>query len=251
MKLKIRESNLISLNEMTLNRLVRGHSVDGYTILSACRGMFDKDENAVYFENGIPYRWKDDTIVADEDLMSDSDVVVTNNKKSNELKKILIGNKYSFLPVLGGYTYDDGTFGYEKSFVIFPFDKKGNQVRFSELYSFTIELGNRFEQESVLINSLDSNPYYYDMRTGEKSVEFSSNPDDWKINDLTQEFFTALKKYDTKKFPNYVGKSQRFTLEGVYLSDQPDTISSAHIRRSGGELCMPLSAWKRGKDGVL
>ena len=73
MKLKIRESNLISLNEMTLNRLVRGNSVDGYTILSACRGMFDKDANAVYFENGITYRCEDDSPVSEDGLMNDEE----------------------------------------------------------------------------------------------------------------------------------------------------------------------------------
>ena len=251
MKLRIEESSFsgtrILLTEKSLSRILKDHHVNGYIILSASREYIRK--------NGDPCKSDDNEmvlldlitgeIVDESDLITGQRLSAENNKRTADLRKSIISYNLSFLPVLGGYRYDDGTESYEKSFIIFPFDRKGNPIEWSSFEKIGKELGKEFNQESILINGTKSNPYYYKIEDGSKSMEFSGNIDDWKINDLTQSFFTALRQYDKKKYPNYSGSSQRFTLENVYLAPQPDSIMSGHERCLSGELCMPVSAWRK------
>ena len=250
MKLRIAENSFngtrILLTEKSLSRILKDHHVNGYIILSASREYIRK--------NGNPCELNDDMILTDlitSEIVDESDLITgqrlsaENNRRTADLRKAIINYNLSFLPVLGGYRYDDGTESYEKSFIIFPFDRKGNPIEWSAFEKIVKKLGKEFNQESILINGTKSNPYYYKIEDGSKSMEFSGNIDDWKINDLTQSFFTALRQYDKKKYPNYSGSSQRFTLENVYLAPQPDSIMSGHERCLSGELCMPVSAWRK------
>ena len=251
MKLRIAENSFnetrVILTEKSLSRILKDHHVNGYIILSASREYIRK--------NGDPCKSDDNEmvlldlitgkIVDESDLITGQRLSAENNKRTSDLRKAIINYNLSFLPVLGGYRYEDGTESYEKSFIIFPFDRKGNPIEWSDFEKIGKKLGKEFNQESILINDTKSNPYYYKIEDGSKSMEFSGNIDDWKINDLTQSFFTALRQYDKKKYPNYSGSSQRFTLENVYLAPQPDSIMSGHERCLSGELCMPVSAWRK------
>lgn len=250
MKLRIEESSFsgtrILLTEKSLSRILKDHHVNGYIILYASREYIRKNGNPCELDdNMILTDLITGEIVDESDLITGQRLSAENNRRTADLRKSIIGYNLSFLPVLGGYRYDDGTESYEKSFIIFQFDRKGNPIEWSAFEKIGKKLGKEFNQESILINGTKSNPYYYKIEDGSKSMEFSGNIDDWKINDLTQSFFTALRQYDKKKYSNYSGSSQRFTLENVYLAPQPDSIMSGHERCLSGELCMPVSAWRK------
>ena len=124
MKLRIEESSFngthILLTEKSLSRILKDHHVNGYIILSASREYIRK--------NGNPCELDDDMILTDlitGEIVDESDLITgqrlsaENNKRTADLRKSIISYKLSFLPVLGGYRYDDGTESYEKAFIIF------------------------------------------------------------------------------------------------------------------------------------
>ena len=253
MKLRILENetinnNLIVLKEKSLNRLVNDHHITGYVIMSACSELIrNNGNNVVRLENGELKDIETNEIISEDELLKGQKLSAENNKRNKNLISKLIEEKhYSFLPVLGGYRYlGTGNELYEKSIVIFPFDRNGNPVDINEVVRFCKEQAKIYNQEAILINIPNHKPYYWNYKTNEIDNAFSDNVVDWNINDLTKAFFTALKQYDTKKYTNYVGSPQRYTMTEVYLTSQPQTIMMAHSRSCTGELCMPEIAWNK------
>lgn len=96
-------------------------------------------------------------------------------------------------------------------------------------------LANYFNQDAILIKYSDKNPRYYNPKTGLPSdvYEFKGT----SLNDITKEYFTALKKWDdiSKKNNFMGGKPQRFTFE-CYMNDFPKSIAEHRIRSNSGEL---------------
>lgn len=247
-KLTIKESakGFIQLNEMTLKRLTKGHHKDGYVILSACWQYIDsKTGHCVYFDDDTKeyLDFVTGDVVDSDDLLRGQELTTENNRRTKNLKKDIISNNFSFIPVFGGYRYDDGTEGYEDSFVVFPFDRNGNPIDIDTVVNVCKNLGEKYNQESILINKPGEAPYYYNVSDHEQTMTFSDDPEDWDINDLSKQFFTALKTYNSKKHPDYNGKPQRFTMEDVYITSQPSTIMGAHSRSLSGEFCIPMKAW--------
>lgn len=250
MKLKINEnesSNLIVLTEKSLNRLVKQHHITGYVIMSACSGLIRKNGDNVKLTDDNKYLDIDtNEYISKDELLTGQALLAANNKRNRELITKAINHNYSFLPVLGGYRHlNSGAEVYEKSIVIFPFDRKGNPLDLDTIIDFCKDEAKTYNQESILINAPDERPYYWNYENDEISMVFSNDINSWDINDLTKEFFTALKQYDNIKYPNYKGKPQRFTMTEVYLTSQPQTIMGAHSRSSRGELCLPLIVWNK------
>lgn len=256
MKLKIKETEnvnngLIILNEKSLNRLVNDHHISGYVIMSACSELIrNNGHNVVRHDDGTLEDIETNEIISKEDLLKGQRLSAENNRRNHKLISKLIEEKhYSFLPVLGGYRYlNTGSELYEKSIVIFPFDRNGNPINLNDVVDFCKDQARVYNQETILINIPNEKPYYWSYKTNEVCSVFSDNVTDWNINNLTKAFFTALKQYDIKKYPNYIGSPQRYTMTEVYLTSQPQTIMGAHSRSLKGELCMPLIAWNKNKD---
>ena len=225
------------LNEANLNRIKGFHNDAGYIIISASRSMIYKD--------GTPVPRKDMESVSEDEILSGSALAACNNKRTIELKQKIIYNNFSFLPVYGGFK-EVGTNNpseYEKSFIVFNFDRKGNPTDINELVSKGIEWGKEFDQDSILIKRPDESPRYIITNPEAKNIgdidfEFEGN---YTLNDVTQMYFTALKKLNVEPdSPEFKGKAQRFTFEGVYLNPAPNSVQAATKRYLSNELCLPI-----------
>ncbi len=167
---------LRELNEANLNRLSRGHSKDGYVVISASKDDYDTAEN---------------------------------NKRTADLENRIKHKEYSYLKVFGGYKYPDtGIEATEKSFAVYPFSIRTKQFfSFDKLKEDMIELGKEFEQVSILICPPNEKPRYLQLTTMQEEKPFDSII----YNDANQGCFTALKKWNTDKFNKMQGKPQRYT----------------------------------------
>ena len=206
----------IPLTEANLNRIIKGHDNSGYAIISACRQTLT-DNNG----NEIPQGSQRHT---DE-----------NNIRTKELRRKLYFKGYSFIPVFGGYQeegHDKPTM--EKSFIVYPFDRyhKTQIDDFNEFVNDIFDLGKEYEQDAVLIKYPNKNPAYYECDTRKKAPW----SDDFKgvaLNDVTKEYFTALKKWNNDFDKD---KPQRRTFEGFYLNECATSIPDHRIRSGNGEL---------------
>lgn len=183
------------LNEITTNRLLGKHAENGFVILSSMRQNLSDDEN-------------------------DS----RSQKLINQLQSS--SNIFSFLPCYGGYIENKGTPKqvnvYERSIILFNFDKKGNITNFNDLRKKSQELCKQFQQEEFLIKEPGKPPYYVRTNDGTKTVQFTG---DIKIDDLASEFFTKLRR-----------GGKQFTFEGVYCNPEPACYSERHVRHLQGEI---------------
>lgn len=221
--------SLQKLNETTLNRIINKHNFDGYVIVSACRSRFYKDT-----EQEVPKN----EIVDDELLACGEQLNKINNKRTIALKQMIINDNHSFLPVYGGYKEigSDKPSMYEKSFIIFNFDRTGKITSMDELYNDALKYGEEFNQDSILVKKPNENPYYVKTNENIGDVDFVFDGD-YTLNDLTQMYFTALKKFQKKKTDGtfvpedeLIGKPQRFTFEGVYINPSPVSVHEATRR---------------------
>lgn len=202
-KNNLEQCNIVKLEEKTLNRLLSGHTADGYIVLSASRG-----------EN--------------------TDAV--NNVRYAELKRAVKDLGYTFIPVYGGYKEEDNGEVFEKSLFVIPRDRNGVEKEFDKFFDDMRGLGEKYHQDSILIARPNKNPRYYNIKDGTYDDEFTGSV----LNDVLQQYFTALKRWNTDKYgDNIKGKPQRFsyTFESVYINEQPKTMMGAHSRLCNGEIC--------------
>ena len=63
------------------------------------------------------------------------------------------------MPVYGGFIENKGkeneTVVYEKSFMIFNYDKKGNPNKLDDLFNFGVELSEKINQDSFLYHIMN------------------------------------------------------------------------------------------------
>jgi len=192
-------NNYTKLTEATLNRLISGHDKDGYIIISASRGDKTTEEN---------------------------------NKRFAELKKTVKMNGYSFIPVFGGYKEDGGDV-LEKSLYVLPISASGERTDFERFIEDMVDIASAYDQEAILVKKVGEDPRYYNLKDATIGAPFTGVT----VNDVLQQYFTALKKWDTDKYGDSIkGSPQRFTFQELYLDEQPRTIAGAHMRRSDGEI---------------
>ena len=150
---------LKSLNESNIHKLLDKHTQNGYIIISPCRGGEDFDLN----------------ISNTNDL---KELQTINNKRIKDFIQILKRSNWSYMPVYGGFIENKGeeneTTVYEKSFMIFNYDKKGNIGSLNELFDFGVEMSKKFNQDSFLYHAPGETPKYFD-KNGELSFEIGGN----------------------------------------------------------------------------
>ena len=210
------KTKLASINETNAKRLLDRHTKNGYVIISPCRGFADFGLNPE----------------TDAEKLQ-----AVNNKRVKELYDAIIAAGFSFTPSYGGFIENQGESDeetvYEKSFIIYPFDREGKQVDFQSLYDFAIEAAKKYNQDSVLIAKPGENPKYI-TQSGNVDMEFTG---DTTFNDATETFFTDLHKNTHKSGLN--GKPTRFSFHEAYINPAPQCMSEATVRGKKGEIFIP------------
>ena len=210
------KARLVPINETNAKRLLSRHTESGYVIISPCRGFSDFNLNPE----------------TDREKLQ-----AINNKRVKELYDSIIENGFSFTPSYGGFIENQGTDDeetvYEKSFIIYPFDRNGKPVDFKRLYDFAIDAAQKYNQDSVLIANPGENPKYI-TQTGDVDMEFGGET---TFNDATQAYFTDLHKNTHKS--GLKGKSTRFSFHETYINPAPQCLSEATVRGKRGEVFIP------------
>lgn len=200
------------LSEVNLNRIIKGHEEDGYVIISPCRSKENLER-----EIGEP--------------LNDQQAVDENSKRVKELKNYLNSNGFSYIPVLGGY-HEEGVekSSYEKSFIVYPFNRKGEKVDFEEFFDKMLAQAEKYNQDSILRKAPGEKAQYI-TQDGNVDMEFNGVT----LNGISQEYFTAIKKFESS---SEKGKPQRFSFECLYFN-APGSIMETHKRYSLNELLYP------------
>jgi hypothetical protein len=212
----------VPLTEASLSHILRKDKYDqGYVIVSACRGDWDKDPEENRHQN---------------------------NEKTKELKADAKEAGFGFIPVYGGFIENKGTPDaqdvFEKSLMVFPFSNRGENLPFNNLANWAKKMGRKYNQDSVLIKepTIDGDvkePYYFvtssrdGNKIGDKQMWFGK--DTYKINDIAQEYFTSLRKKTRRH--NLDDVPRRFSLtENVYVNRDPMSYNEGHSRFMSGEI---------------
>ena len=193
------------LDEVTVDRVLTKHAQNGLIIISANRS--DRDNE-------------------------------TNNEQTRSLIQDIKASGFSYFPVYGGYRgKDDVVDSFEPSFVVVNYDRNGKPCDFAQLHKFGIEMCEKYNQDSVLIQPPNGLPNYYNKNG--KKITSSTN----KVfkNDPKQEYFTSLIK--TKNIDNdNTDRLKRWTYDikfECYCNPNACTLNE-HLRRSkSGEILFP------------
>ena len=151
-----------------------------------------------------------------------------------KLITILKKSPWSYMPVYGGFIENKGeeneTVVYEKSFMIFNYDKKGNPNKLDDLFNFGVELSKKFNQDSFLYHEHGKKPTYY--KYGKHISVFS---DKMKFKDYAEMYFTDLHK-NTHEYSGIAAKVTRFKFIGCYANPKPQVVCTRFMRDKAGEI---------------
>ncbi len=151
-----------------------------------------------------------------------------------KLITILKKSPWSYMPVYGGFIENKGkeneTVVYEKSFMIFNYDKKGNPNKLDDLFNFGLELSEKINQDSFLYHEHGKKPTYY--KYGKHISVFS---DKMKFKDYAEMYFTDLHK-NTHEYSGIAAKVTRFKFIGCYANPKPQVVCTRFMRDKAGEI---------------
>lgn len=229
---RIDDLECMVMTEANLNRIVKGHDEYGYAIISACRSDIYKNTNGDYSLDS-----NDETYNGYEKVTDEQEMRYVNNTNTEKLKNMIRDKGYSYIQVFGGYKEKSKSkTSYEKSFIVFPYNIRTKEytdfnIFFDDMIKWIQNDDIGFNQDSVLIKKPNENPKYFNQ-DGKAENEFGFS--NVKLNDVTQEYFTSLKKW---KDDFDIGKPQRFTFTNeIYIRKFPATINEHRRRSMSGEL---------------
>jgi hypothetical protein len=163
-------NNIKLIDESSLNRLLSKHYKDGFIIVTSYRGGGEKTDKE-------------------------------NKEDFNELKQIVRGKGYSFIPVYGGFIENYGEEDereVREPALLIPNQKVATHKSYEndgELFKMGVELINKYNQDSFLHKKPgEENIAQYINKSGNIDMTFK----DKSVNDLTQVYFTDLAKTFSK-----------------------------------------------------
>lgn len=206
-------AKMVCINESNAKNLLDKHTKDGYVIVSPCRG-FD--------EFGI-----------DSDDKNAKQLLTQANKpRIRDIVNRLKQSGFSYTPVFGGFIENKGDDNeeivYEKSFMIYPYDRSGKLHDFNELKDFALNLARIYNQDDILVVEPNGTPTYV-KQDGSVHFEVGNNV---IFNDFAQEYFTDLHKNTQGKKAN---KPTRFTYTEAYINPRPCSYGERYTRWRLGE----------------
>jgi len=211
---------MVSINEVNAKSLIDRHSKDGYIIVSPCRGPQ---------EFGLDPNYPSDIQKLHQ----------INNQRVRKFIDQIKATDYSYTPVYGGFIENKGSDNeenvYERSFIIYNHDRKGNVKDFNELYKLGLEWCREYNQDSILVQAPGEYPKYI-KQDGSVDMEFTGKT---KFNDYAEQYFTDLHK-NTDKYKGDKGRtSTRFSFTEAYINPEPQGLSESHVRYLNNEVFLP------------
>lgn len=207
-------AKMVSINEYHAKSLIDKYCKEGYIVISPCRGCSD-------FNIDI-------TAPNKTQLLSQA-----NKPLIQDMIKHIKDCGFSYTPVFGGFVENQGEDNeevvYERSFIIYPYDRQGKLRDFSELREFGIELAKIYNQDYYLVKASGEPPCYI-KKDGSVDSELD---DSLSFTDFAEKYFTDLHKNinaDSK-----ATKSTRFTYFESCINPRPSSYNESYKRYIMGE----------------
>lgn len=210
--------NIVSINENDIKRIISTHSDNGYIVISPCRSGSDFGINPQI--NQLEY----------------DKLTHTNINRIRSMIEDIKQSNFSYTPIYGGFKENLGTdkeaIVYERSFIVYNKDKRGNNRDFDELFNLGIEMCRKYNQDSFLVQEPNDNPKYI-KQDGSIDFELSGGK---VFNDISQEYFTDLHKNTHNSGDISNREPTRFSFTEAYVNPKPQCYSERHSRWLSGEV---------------
>ena len=221
--------NVMPLSESSLNRMM-DHGKTGMVIISSQVSEIQRTDPKLDLTAEFEKSLGDKKVDSDAMYKEMQDWLRRRNKAAD--KALLNDIKeagYSYTPVFGGYRMKEtGEESHEPSYVVYCYDRNGQQLDFQDLLQFGLKMCLKYSQESVYVQAPGKPPVYLDYN-GNQVNSTSSN--DFKFNRDQEEYFTTTSR--DKSHP------QRFTadivFENMYIPIRPGDYNENMRRRKSGE----------------
>lgn len=224
---------VMPLSESSLNQMME-HGKTGMIIISGNRSEIRSDNPKLdlykQFERSLEKKGGLESIDSDALYDEEQDWLRRRNAHADKQLKQDINNAgFSYTPVYGGYHGQDSTVdSYEPSYVVYCYDRNGQQRDFQELENLALKLCKKYSQESVYVQAPGKPPVYLDADGNQVN---SSSSDNFKFNRNQEEFFTTTKrdKVDPQRF------TADIQFESLYIPLRPADYNEKQRRLKSGE----------------
>lgn len=225
--------NVMPLSESSLNQMM-DHGKTGMIIISSQVSQIEREDPKLdltaRFEKSLGNLGGVQSI--DSDAMYDvmQDWLRRRNKAADkQLRKDIQDAGFSYTPVFGGYRMKEtGEESHEPSYVVYCYNRQGQQLDFQDLLRFGLKMCLKYSQESIYVQAPGEPPVYLDYNGNQVNT---SSSDNFKFNRDQEEYFTTTSR--DKNSP------QRFTadivFENMYIPLRPGDYNERMRRDKQGE----------------
>lgn len=224
---------VMPLSESSLNQMM-DHGKTGMIIISSQVSQIEREDPKLdltaKFEKSLESVGGVQSI--DSDAMYDEMqnwLTRRNRAADKQLRKDIQEAGFSFTPVFGGYKMKEtGEESHEPSYVVYCYNRKGQQLDFQDLLKFGLKMCLKYSQESIYVQAPGKPPVYLDYNGNQINT---SSSDKFKFNRDQEEYFTTTSR--DKSHP------QRFTadivFENMYIPLRPGDYNERMRRDLQGE----------------
>ena len=221
--------NVMPLSESSLNQMM-DHGKTGMVIISSQVSEIQRTDPNLDLTAEFEKSLGDNKVDSDAMYREMKDWLRKRNKAADKaLLNDIKDAGYSYTPVFGGYKMQEtGEESHEPSYVVYCYDREGNQRDFNELKAFALRMCLKYSQESVYVQAPGKPPVYLDYNGNQTNSKSSK---DFKFNRGDETYFTTTKR-------DREGR-QRFTadivFESMYIQLRPGDSNENRRRRESGE----------------
>ena len=224
---------VMPLSESSLNQMM-DHGKTGMIIISSQVSQIEREDPKLdltaKFEKSLESVGGIQSI--DSDALYDEMqnwLTRRNRAADKQLRKDIQEAGFSFTPVFGGYKMKEtGEESHEPSYVVYCYNRKGQQLDFQDLLKFGLKMCLKYSQESIYVQAPGKPPVYLDYNGNQINT---SSSDKFKFNRDQEEYFTTTSR--DKSHP------QRFTadivFENMYIPLRPGDYNERMRRDLQGE----------------
>ena len=172
--------NVMPLSESSLNQMM-DHGKTGMIIISSQVSRIEReDPNLDLMADFVKSLEEKGGIQSvDSDALYDEmqDWLKARNKAADkQLRQDIQDAGFSYTPVYGGYRMQEtGEESHEPSYVVYCYDKKGQQRDFQDLLEFGLKMCLKYSQESVYVQAPGEPPVYLDYNGNQVNTTSSDN----------------------------------------------------------------------------